>query len=274
MWGVAPAVSSARPPRPAVSSARPPGPAVSSARPPRPAVSSARPPGPAVSSARPPGPAVSSARPLGKKSLRLICQATSSCATHYRIVPHIIIIGVLRPGSGHWEKKSLRLICQATSSCATHYRIVPHIIIIGVLLPGSVFLWEIKIKRQVHEHDVEYMAPLLFSPLLVFLFLHLPLLFFSSRVSSIASSLLVFLFLHLTLLFFSSCVSSIASPLLVSSFASSLLLFTCFFNCLSSSRVFKLVSLHLLVACHNISVACDLCVGGEAMSDGNDQLQG
>ena len=136
---------------------------------------------------------------------------------------------------------------------------------------------------------MEYMAPLVFSPVLVFLFLHLPLLFFSSRVSSIASSLLVFLFLHLTLLFFSSRVSSIASPLLlfmcffnflssscllVSSFASSLLLFTCFFNCLSSSRVFKLVSWLLLVACHNISVACDLCVGGEAMSDGNDQLQG
>ena len=28
------------------------------------------------------------------------------------------------------------------------------------------------------------------------------------------------------------------------------------------------------LGCHNISIACDLCVGGEAMSDGNDQLQG
>ena len=98
-------------------------------------------------------------------------------------------------------------------------------------------------------------------------FLHLPLLFFSSRVSSVASPFLVFLFLHLPLLFFSSRVSSIASPLL---------LFTCFFNCLSSSRllVFSNLSHGFCLACHNISVACDLCVGGEATSDGNDQLQG
>ena len=90
------------------------------------------------------------------------------------------------------------------------------------------------------------------SPLLVFLFLHLPLLFFSSRVSSIASPLLVFLFLHLPLLFFSSRVSSIASPHLV----------------------FSNLSHGFCLACYNISVACDLCVGGEATSDGNDQLQG
>ena len=125
------------------------------------------------------------------------------------------------------------------------------------------------------------------SPLLVFLFLHLPLLFSSScfficlsssslhvflqlpllfscscfftglsssrlLVSSLASPLLVFLFLHLPLLFFSSRVSSIASPLLV----------------------FSNLSHGFCLACYNISIACDLCVGGEATSDGNDQLQG
>ena len=77
------------------------------------------------------------------------------------------------------------------------------------------------------------------SPLLVFLFLHLPLLFFSSRVSSIASPLLVFLFLQLPLLFFSSRVSSIASSLLVFLFLHLPLLFSssCFFTCLSSSSL-------------------------------------
>ena len=63
--------------------------------------------------------------------------------------------------------------------------------------------------------------------------------------------------------------------------ASSLLLFTCFFICLSSSRllvssiaspllVFSNLSHGFCLACHNISIACDLCMGGEAMSDGND----
>ena len=134
-------------------------------------------------------------------------------------------------------------------------------------------------------------------------FLPLPLLFSSScffnclsssrlLVSSIVSPLLLFscffnclssspldVFLQLSLLFSSSCVSSIVSPLLVflqlpllfSSFpvhvsliASPLLFFTFFSN----------LSHGFCLACHNISVACDLCVGGEVTSDGNVQLQG